>query len=75
MLSMNMQVLACPPSESILRRLKELDFTGEQLLALDNQVLSQICFPEKIKSGETIMIDFTGKKLNYTDPSSGEIMP
>lgn len=27
------------------------------------------------KAGETIMIDFAGKKLSYTDPLTGEIIP
>lgn len=134
--------ISLPTIRKYLNRLKELDFTGEQLLALDNQVLSQICFPEKIKvdvggrlrnlhthfeyaereltktgvtrqllwieykeqhldgynysqycyyfneylknkevvmhlehkAGETIMIDFAGKKLSYTDPLTGELI-
>lgn len=135
--------ISLPTIRKYLNRLKELDFTAGQLLALDNQLLSQICFPEKIredvdgrlrklhghfeyaeaeltktgvtrqllwieykeqnpdgynysqycyylteylknkevvmhlehKPGETIMIDFAGKKLSYTDPSTGEIIP
>ena len=134
--------ISLPTIRKYLNRLKELDFTGEQLLALNNQMLSQICFPEKIKedvdgrlkklhthfeyaereltktgvtrqllwieykeqhrdgynysqycyylteylknkevvmhlehkAGETIMIDFAGKKLSYTDPTTGEII-
>lgn len=41
--------ISLPTIRKYLNRLKELDFTGEQLLALNNQMLSQICFPEKIK--------------------------
>lgn len=135
--------ISLPTIRKYLNRLRELDFTGEQLLAMDNQVLSQLCFPEKIKqdidgrirklhthfdyaegeltktgvtrqllhleyreqhpdgynysqycyyfteylknkevvlhlehkAGETIMIDFAGKKLSYTDPSTGEVIP
>lgn len=135
--------ISLPTIRKYLSRLKELDFTWEQLLAMDNQVLSQICFPEKVrvdidgrlralhihfeyaegelaktgvtrqllwieykeqhpdgynysqycyyfteylknkevvmhlahKAGETIMIDFAGKKLSYTDPLTGEIIP
>lgn len=135
--------ISLPTIRKYLSRLKGLDFSAEQLLALDNQLLSQICFPEKIredvdgrlcklhghfeyaereltrtgvtrqllwieykeqnpdgynysqycyhlaehlknkevvmhlehKSGETIMVDFAGKKLSYTDPSTGEIIP
>lgn len=135
--------ISLPTIRKYLNRLKELGITGEQLLAMDNQVLSQACFPEKIKedadgrlrklhihfeyaegelsktgvtrqllwieykeqqpegynysqycyyfteylknkevvmhlehkAGETIMIDFAGKKLSYTDPITGEIIP
>lgn len=41
--------ISLPTIRKYLNRVKELDFTCEQLLALDNQMLSQICFPEKVK--------------------------
>ncbi len=134
--------ISLPTIRKYLNRLKEVDYTLEALLALDNKTLSEICFPEKERSatnvrlpqllahfktaetelkrtgvtkqllwieykeqypdgynysqycfhfseylknkevvmylehraGEKIMMDFAGKKLCYTDPSSGEVI-